>query len=1425
MADGAYTVEQLKQGARNARDAGDLPAAKRLIDRARALEAQQTAPPPAEAPAPADTVTTETTQEAAPAPAPAQLPQTPPPAVPETEAAPVTNIPPIDVEPVVEDERSLFNRSMRRAGQDILAAPGVVALPRMAIAGAQKVLGINDTFAEGLLDDEGNLRPTVQMAADLYEWAGEKVDAQDAEDGSVPLDEELGGLGLGTLLTLPILPARIAGLGAKGASLGARTANVAFKALETATPVTLVGKNATRGEIAANILANQVVGGAITEGARYLGGEQTLTQTVLGLDEDGQAGAPKSELGAEHVAGAALATAAVSVALGRGGSRARKQLDELAGGAADDATELGPLPTTSAKGAARQAEAELVDEDVSMVEAVRATAGDEAAERADDFIKSHRGDTVDNQIERMVSLGTLSRDGSISLNRPLSVMLKDISSLGTQDRKTLNEVANALNELSNRRRGLPPTTPQTKQRLEWIRDRGLENPAIRKLIDEADDNNRKITEFLFDEGMIDAEQRQRQLTRGFYMPQIDVDIDPSLSGYDKFVQQTKRMLWGEERSGQDALNLALNGRLQRRTGGMQQYKDFTEAMPEYMSSIIKATNDNKIRVHIADTVADRRVMRRGRNVALMRQVREGAEETPAQVKKREARHAKQMEAYNKEYAEYERLMANYRRDKATWLKNRDLRADRMRGVKHAEAMGDPAEVRKAKQRVPNKMKQPKEPPMPKMPERPKAPTRPPSRPGPGQIQVRKNGKTITYDVGDRRLLHGLQGHPRLTIPVANVMRKFYQQFTTGYMNPTFAPMTAVYDITMAALGLNVRKQVSGHVDAALKRNGVPDSVRNMLALPVRVADLPITYMEGVFQNLYGKRLLIEAERLATVAAETGHPMDKAAALAASKKFMTSMYGTMHRHSRAGGMFSEELDDLAAAQNFFDKMRDQASEGNNLAALGNAVKGTAQALDPSRLRFTKYGRAIDSIRDGMSMGIFARNYAEEAIGLQQQVSGKIDKLADKEIQRIARASREALADPQRKPKNDTLNRVLATIPYSNVIVQSLAHVTHHMLTNRSAQSTVMSVIGIRMAATAMMTPEQRMEYEREMPEWKRIMYMPLPWGDGPEDFMYLPLGHELGTLSAVGAEVAQGMIDADSDLRVIGTGERTRNALLDLVGFAVPPAAGAIYAGLTGQQLNPSAMVREGLVPDERNTYGIPDQRGIGQADGWIGDRLASIIQHATGTTGTVVLRTLEPLLDHDAGALSSDAWDEAMDVAKYEVGRQPVVRTIGSLFGASVTDPGSRASPLSDAAYRVDRSLRAASKFINGVDPDMGQPLDADFESNPYQQLPQKVTDPVLVSQAQWVADYFSSSEHRKVLGEISQIHEAYRRTQGSGKGTRNQVAAAQKELNDRLNERYNELLANYADFEDFMQEQYGDDWTIDRFTDAAVQDARNPSQ
>lgn len=1205
-----------------------------------------------------------------------------------------------------QTDRSLLERSARRGAQDVLSTPGVVVLPRAALAGIQYLTGINETFGEGMMVPEARelyglaeggdsnaatvlktmgdnaLVKEAQWAKDWYEWGGEIAGTIDNPDGSIPLDEEIGGIGLTAATAIPTGGTSVVGRTLSGiAGFGGRLANstaarLALRIAELSTPVTI-------GATPANMAANFAVGTAINDAARTLTDEETLYGEVLSLQDDHLPGEGLDSSVSEQAALGATAAgvAAAGLALGRPG-RASKVFRERG---ADTQTALGAIPMDSVERLGQALKSNVLDDRSAIKQAVTLTRGTNEARAFDDIVRSRTGNTVDAQIDRAYNMGMLSQDGSERFHKPLNAIRETFRQMPEDVQKKADDTYAMLNELSNRRRGLRPSMYVSTDDLLRQTNINMSNPVIGGFVSDVDQVMRKVSDWRYKEGVISRGQWQAEKARGHYMPEIAADVP------QHWIEAGVRKLrdgFMPRGTSREAINVAASEK--QRLGGIAEHKRLSEVFDGYIHTQLREVNANSVRRELLNAITDRQIP--DRNRMLVRKLKKG-EKSSART-----------------------------------------------------------------------------------------------------VTVRDTGNDVRYDVGDPRLFKALQFRPRMAIPVANSMRKMFQRTTTGSLNPLFAPISAVYDMTFAALGTR-SDRVTGPLDTALKRVGAPDRVREVLAGPVRVADIPMTYMQGVFSGLAGRYRQMQAERLADIAAQSGHSVDQAAAQKAADTFMNTMYGTIHRYGRTGGTLIDMSSELDIAR---QKLR-------------------AKITDRASIRW--YNHVLDSVRDGMQMGLFTRNYAETVHDLHNRTGTAITQpLSEKEIMRLANDVRKVSADPTNQAGWQAVNAVASTGPYANIILQSIGHLVHTILTNRSAQSTVAFIGAVKYGMSRMLSDEQREHYEQTMPAWERVAFLPIPTGDTVDDLVMVPLGPELGGVTSITADMIDAMFASDQELQIMTTPDRIQAAFVDLLGFAAPPIITVPLSAYSGTRVDLTRMMKnEGPFLEDRSFGGVPQQRGIGLDQGWVGDRLAAIVYAATGVTGRALLDSAEALLDHPMSALNRDAWDHASGVMLYEgIESQRVPRMFTDTI---TTDP--RVTPLSNKAYQVDQALKHANEFFRGMSPEYDQPEDVDIPHSPLQQMIQEIQDPMLQTQAVAVNEYFYSGDHGTIMQEIGQLHEAYRRTKGHPTAPPELVASTLNDINRKVNDRYKIVLANYGQFEQYMREDFGDpEWTIGKFVQQATEDA-----
>lgn len=1280
----------------------------------------------------------------APSPAPVAAPA-PPPAVLEAEKrvaapAPVPTTPPPTAPTEVE---SLGQRSLRRAGQEVLSAPGAIpGLYGLARAGIEAGLSDDVSLQDAMFTDEGRaliaaakggdaaaaaqleqtlaadptsmFRPGIRSMAEWYDWGGDVAGVTNNEDGSVPLDEEVGGLALSTLLTLPLSPAKLVQVPAKGALLGAKgaalTARTALQAAELMTPVTFGGPKTTA--------ANLVVQTGINDATRALMDEPTLTGTVgLGTDDytagsvTPVTGLPEEE-GADAetalVAGGALGTAA-AVALG-GGAALKRLGNRMArppavpGYAArpDEAT-IGDLPSRNAGEALKDASNALLDEDGILIESVSRTLGKAAAENYADTLRANTGQSVGAAVQRFFDGGMLGLDGVLR-TIPMIVMKRQYKQLakvrpGVDLRPVFNDTMLSLDEINNRARNIN-TMPGVETSVLWGKvQRGLAEPAVKKMVEDYDSVMRRFTEYRWKEGVINNGQFAKEMQRAFKMQTTPDGKQIGRGGYVPILDEPpKKSL--VERAG-SLFGGSMNP--QRNTGilGFEQLRE------------------------------------RGGN-----------------VRRRDPMDA--LERYAGEQI-------------------REIAAMRARRAFLTKVVNAP--VQNFKQNV-------------RLVER--------GQKGPGYtVRIRDNGEDQWFRVGDPRIATALQFRPSAVVPIMSDMRRLFQAGTTGIFDPLFAPVSLAYDALFGMLTARNDKIVTGVLDQSLalaaKRAGMDDRtalfMRQALSGVTRPIELTFTVLEGLFEGATGRIKMLYAERMLQRAAKNGTPVAMGKAKEAADIFLRSKYGMMHQAGYSG---THSLDDMVTGEQM---LTERITQG---------INGTLTA------QF--YRHAMDTLREAYRVGIFSRNVAHAKLVNQ----GKVD------YKRIARYTKEIGSDPSRRGSSNLLNATASTVPYANVIMHSLAHMVGSM-NNPAVYSVLAATVVARNMMINNLSPEAREYYEKRTPDYKRISFLPLEQAredgeafDGAKHVEWLPIGPELGTLTAMASTLLDGMYEQhEADNMEPGLTQQLLTAAGDLFGFAVPPALNlASTAAGYGQWQPGAALDNRELFRQPFEDGGLQEFRGTGMNSGVVNDRAYNMVLSALGTTGRMIGDVAETM-DSQMNRYGEDffsALDEASDVFYFSAVER---KTVGSLFSDNVTTPVGTTS--SDRAYEIDKQMERVVNINRNVTPLLEGLEDADTPiGGIFANMPKSIRDnPQLLKEAGLVASYFGSAQHSKLLDEVSQLRKRMRRAQGDTNMSSDLRNTIVRDFNEQMQSRLENVTNNYGAFEDMMIENTGDpEWSLTAFVD-----------
>jgi hypothetical protein len=1278
---------------------GDIASAKKLAKRGMALEGAAPAAP---------VVTT-----------PAPVPQTAPPG-----ATPIES--PV-VAPVTEQEpESLVKRSTRRAGQEILATPAAPAA-MYGLAGAAWDRYVNGVpWEDAMLSEEGRtmidkiksgqaspeeiaaleanpsavLRTGLQAASEWYTWGGERTGVTNNPDGSVPLDEEVGGIVGSTLLTLPaaLISKPLSAIN-KVSNAAVRTGlTAALRGAELVTPGTIGA-----GKYGSNIAANAAVQVAVNDVVRSLMDEETLAGTALSAIAEAEAAdalevVPDDGPIMDGEDAAVLGGVGVA-ALALGGGRAinRGLRDSVTNITSQGGARLGPMPVRDSASNAlgditQNVGTGLLDESNVLLEGMRrSNVSRDKIEAFDDFMRSEAGTASNTARDRFIETGVLDADGGIRTEVPFLELDRAYGKMEAVTQKRIDNYITALDEQARRSRGIVNMPHMTDNDLvNIVRANGT--PEVRKFADLYFDQGSKMSMYRYKHGIIDAAQHARESST--YMPNIEAE--PPRTGVAG--------LWDRvAKAGRDSLSSDIAVFEKAAKGGIAEKVPPMEAMRRYINVQMHEVGATRVRRTWLKQMA-------GRSVSDFKQ-------------------------------------------------GRRIVAKKLTGGERG---------------IP--------------------------------VKVRDNGKDVTYFVGDPRIAKALQFNPQVVAGMGlNTMRKWFQQGTTGYFNPAFAPISLAYDAFAGMLGGRSDRVVMGMIDDRLARMGMPAYLRDYMAV-LRPIDTLTVLGEGLYQGVTGRIKEEYAIHMSRRAAASGMPIHKAAADAAMDRFIDSKYGAMQMQNYSGNMMTEGLNEL---------------DNGFLQRMTNAITNPVKRNGLSRA----YVSAIDGIRDAYRLGMFTRNVAHQQ-WKNKQATGRA-KLTQAQYRKIVNHVREVSVDPSKRGASDMVNYVASALPYGNIALHSAAHMVRNILTNPGAWWSMSSLLMTTWALQEAMSPEAKQYLKERVPDYKRgtSMTFEVPHDGEPFDpqkhLFHLPVGPEPGL-------IIHGVLDGlMAWMNEEETGDRSmaqklRAALFDMIIPAAPPIINVAAAAAGMGPLDTEGALRgDALFREPQIEGGVPEYRGVGQNDGAVSDRLYYMVSSVLGSFGRTVMDAAE-VLDSEMqqpDANFREAANDVFDVIKFNVVDR---QRFGSLFGNAVTQ-SSRGTPLSEKAYTIRNFAEGAQEFARALTPNFSEgPLDADI---PYDEvmtvMAEALRDPVLQQQAMLIHEGFMKQPSvADGFRDLSQLRKSYFRTQSNTDQNISERNSVLNKINDDMHAKYQQVLQSYGMFEDQMRKITGDaEWTLDAFLDAARED------
>ncbi len=276
--------------------------------------------------------------------------------------------------------------------------------------------------------------------------------------------------------------------------------------------------------------------------------------------------------------------------------------------------------------------------------------------------------------------------------------------------------------------------------------------------------------------------------------------------------------------------------------------------------------------------------------------------------------------------------------------------------------------------------------------------------------------------------------PVATVPIANGIRKFSQSFLTGALRPSFALKAVTWDVFTTAAFRDIDKMAFGPVSGLAFKLFQPggrafktfSNIGGLVDPWIMLAKAPVVGLQNGAIAAYGRtelRRRIEAtgnrmlQQLTTGSSTFagltqlpgGQRLVNKVAMAMAKGYENSWYGMMEKYG------------IAHSTNFVS-LSDELLNSSAKLGYSTAKSGTVRHL------WDIYTASLSAVHDTSKTMFFSQNYKR----LRSAWNGAIPK---EEMDAMLNAVRKSSGDFQRHHSTQTVNALMSTVRYGNVIYQT------------------------------------------------------------------------------------------------------------------------------------------------------------------------------------------------------------------------------------------------------------------------------------------------------------------------------------------------------------------------------------------------------
>ena len=391
------------------------------------------------------------------------------------------------------------------------------------------------------------------------------------------------------------------------------------------------------------------------------------------------------------------------------------------------------------------------------------------------------------------------------------------------------------------------------------------------------------------------------------------------------------------------------------------------------------------------------------------------------------------------------------------------------------------------------------------------------------VRVNDGDKVKLVEFADEGMKNLMKFQPNATLPILNGMRRVFQEFTTGLGRPAFAVTQAFREPWIAAAEKGTDRSF-GYLNTFTKKlaeGSVLDRMTDAFD-PTRT----FSGLSYIPVQLWGRSVKFMANKIASDLTHGSGVFNALLQSPGGREYVQNIANRMAiaQEQSAYGLMARRMGASFGYMSDINRITD------------DFARGAASSTGALRTAYNMYRAVLESVHASTRVAFWSQN-----LSVLSHKYGGFANIPERELKRLELDTRKLGGDIGRRSKSKNVQRFASTMPYANTIMQGNRHFlasafpnwarkgankafgTNFLETKSNSFWPVMiaSVLTPKLVSMAVMSdwPEADDWWYHKVPSWQRPIVLPLPnveairtrvqtgkWpeGDPGEHFYKIPL---------------------------------------------------------------------------------------------------------------------------------------------------------------------------------------------------------------------------------------------------------------------------------------------------------------------------------